>query len=47
MWYDYDSSADVLRIKHGYDRVSNRLYREEADTSRSGPALLPMTTLIV
>ena len=32
-WYDYGSSADVLRIKHGYDRVSNRLYREEADTS--------------
>ena len=32
-WYDYGSSADVLRIKHGHDRAGNRLYREEADTS--------------
>ena len=33
LWYDYGSSADLLRFKHGYDRASNRLYREEADTS--------------
>ena len=32
-WYDYGSSTDILRIKHGHDRASNRLYREEADTS--------------
>ena len=32
-WYDYGSSAGVLRIKHGHDRAGNRLYREEADTS--------------
>ena len=32
-WYDYGSSTDVLRIKHGYDQAGNRLYREEADTS--------------
>lgn len=32
-WYNYGSSADVLHIKHGYDRVGNRLYREEADAS--------------
>ncbi|NLS90554.1 MAG: hypothetical protein GXX96_00015, partial [Planctomycetaceae bacterium] len=33
LWYDYGASADLLRFKHGYDRASNRLYREEADTS--------------
>jgi RHS repeat-associated protein len=33
LWRDYGSSTDVLRVKHGYDRGSNRLYREEADTS--------------
>jgi RHS repeat-associated protein len=27
-WYDYGSSADVDRIKYGYDRVGNRTYRE-------------------
>ena len=27
-WYDYGSSADVDRIQYGYDRVSNRTYRE-------------------
>ena len=32
-WYDYGTSTDVLRIKHGHDRAGNRLYREEADTS--------------
>ena len=32
-WYDYGTSADVLRIKHGHDRAGIRLYREEADTS--------------
>tara|TARA_R110002111_G_scaffold164386_3_gene230587 strand:+ start:42527 stop:48934 length:6408 start_codon:yes stop_codon:yes gene_type:complete len=27
-WYDYGSSTDVDRIKYGYDRMSNRTYRE-------------------
>ena len=27
-WYDYGSSADVDRYKYGYDRASNRLWRE-------------------
>ena len=35
-WYDYGSSTDILRIKHGHDRAGNRLYREEADTSDLG-----------
>ena len=33
LWRDYGGSTDLLRIKHGYDRASNRLYREEGDTS--------------
>jgi YD repeat-containing protein len=32
-WYDYGSSADVDRYKYGYDRVSNRTYRENTVTS--------------
>jgi hypothetical protein len=28
-WYDYGSSADVDRIKYGYDRASNRTYRDQ------------------
>lgn len=33
-WYDYGSSSDVDRIQYGYDRNSNRIYRENvvADT---------------
>ncbi|RCS44600.1 hypothetical protein DTL42_16880 [Bremerella cremea] len=27
-WYDYGSSADVDRIKYGYDRASNRTWRQ-------------------
>jgi RHS repeat-associated protein len=27
-WYDYGSSADLDRIKYGYDRAGNRLWRE-------------------
>ena len=27
-WYDYGASADADRVKHGYDRASNRLWRE-------------------
>jgi RHS repeat-associated protein len=29
LWRDYGASSDVVRIKHGYDRASNRLYRED------------------
>jgi RHS repeat-associated protein len=28
-WYDYGSSADVDRIKYGYDRAGNRTFREQ------------------
>ena len=34
-WYDYDSSADVDRIKYGYDRAGNRTYREQTCDSNS------------
>ncbi len=27
-WYDYGSSTDVDRIKYGYDRAGNRIWRE-------------------
>ncbi len=27
-WYDYGGSADVDRIKYGYDRAGNRIWRE-------------------
>ncbi|MBI1248152.1 RHS repeat-associated core domain-containing protein [bacterium] len=27
-WYDYGSSADLERIKYGYDRASNRIWRQ-------------------
>ncbi len=35
LWYDYDygASADRERFKHGYDRDSNRLYRDHTITS--------------
>ena len=29
LWRDYDSSTDVVRVQHGYDRVGNRLWRED------------------
>lgn len=28
-WYDYGASASAAQIKYGYDRSSNRLYRED------------------
>jgi RHS repeat-associated protein len=34
-WYDYGSSADVDRIKYGYDRAGNRTYREQTCDSNS------------
>ena len=33
-WYDYSSSTDVDRYKYGYDRASNRLWREN-DVSKN------------
>ena len=30
LWYDYGASADAVRIKHGYDRAGNRLWREDS-----------------
>ena len=34
-WYDYGSSADADRIKYGYDRASNRTYREQTCDTNS------------
>ena len=34
-WYDYGSSADIDRIKYGYDRAGNRTYREQMCDSNS------------
>ena len=34
-WYDYGSSADADRILYGYDRASNRTYREQTCDSNS------------
>ncbi len=36
LWYDYGSSADAVRIKHGYDRASNRLWREDTVSKSQG-----------
>jgi len=35
-WYDYGSSTDVDRIKYGYDRNGNRLYRENTVAASYG-----------
>ncbi|MBL8812383.1 MAG: glycosyltransferase, partial [Planctomycetaceae bacterium] len=32
-WYDYGSSVDIDRIQYGYDRASNRLWRQNAVAS--------------
>jgi hypothetical protein len=29
LWRDYGGSTDAVRIKHGYDRAGNRLWRED------------------
>ncbi|MFV2067066.1 MAG: hypothetical protein ACC645_08800, partial [Pirellulales bacterium] len=34
-WYDYGSSTDVDRIKYGYDRNGNRLWRENTIAASS------------
>ena len=33
LWYDYGASANRDRFTHGYDRASNRLYRENTSVS--------------
>jgi len=35
-WYDYGSSADVDRIKYGYGRSGNRLWRENVVARSQG-----------
>ena len=35
-WYNYGSSTDVDRIKYGYDRNGNRLYRENTVAAAAG-----------
>ena len=35
-WYDYGSSADVDRIKYGYDRAGNRTWRENTVAASLG-----------
>ena len=35
-WYDYGSSTDIDRIKYGYDRNGNRLYRENTVAASYG-----------
>ncbi|MCY2964024.1 MAG: RHS repeat-associated core domain-containing protein, partial [Planctomycetota bacterium] len=37
-WYNYGTSADTARIKHGYDRAGNRLYREDPVAASYGKA---------
>ena len=39
LWRDYGSSVDVERIKHGYDRANNRLWRENAVAAAQSPAV--------
>ncbi len=36
LWRDYGSSTDAARIKHGYDRASNRLWREDTVSKAQG-----------
>ena len=35
-WYDYYGLADAGGIKHGYDRASNRLWREDDVANTNG-----------
>jgi hypothetical protein len=30
LWRNYGNSTDVVRVKHGYDRAGNRLWREDS-----------------
>ena len=35
-WYDYGRTTDTVRLKHGYDRASNRLWREDTVATALG-----------
>ena len=37
LWRNYGTSQDVVRIKHGYDRAGNRLWREDAVAAAQSP----------
>ena len=37
LWRNYGTSQDVVRIKHGYDRAGNRLWREDAVAAAQTP----------
>jgi hypothetical protein len=39
LWTDYGETEDAVRIKHGYDRASNRLWREDSVASTKGEDL--------
>ncbi len=39
LWRDYGSSIDVERVKHGYDRAGNRLWRECPVPAAQNPAV--------
>ncbi len=39
LWYDYGASANRDRFTYGYDRASNRLYRENTVVSGQGRIL--------
>src|SRR5690606_24003889 len=48
-WYNYNSSTDVDRIKYGYDRNGNRLWRDNTVAATLGKyfdELLSVFTLI-
>ena len=36
LWHNYNTAEDVVRIKHGYDRAGNRLYREDPVAASHG-----------
>ena len=36
LWRNYNTSEDVVRIRHGYDRAGNRLYREDPVAAAHG-----------
>ena len=35
LWRNYGTSTDAARIKHGYDRAGNRLYRDDVEAVAS------------
>ena len=37
-WYNYGTSTDAVRIQHGYDRASNRLWRQDPVATANGAA---------